>query len=79
MSLENRVRSLERVSEVKGIIREPDVTSDEVLVKLGFNPDELRAEREETGKSVLGIVATRLGMTDREFTGALKARMRGER
>ena len=79
MSLENRVRGLERVTKASEVMKPPNVTTNEILIKLGLKPDEIRAEAKETGETIVSIVAGKCGLSFREFDSALKARVRGRR
>jgi hypothetical protein len=70
--LENRITHLE--SNLKGhdTMREPP-GPDDIIRRLGLDPDMVRATAKENNQSMAEVVAGKLGMSYKDFQGVLKA------
>ena len=74
MNMEKRVEKLERRTDKLLENREPSVTGDQVLEKLGLDPALVRQEAHDSNCSVVEVVCRYLGLEMREFKRILRER-----
>ena len=81
MGIRVRIEKLEQRQHAQEIMSQPRLSGDDVVRKLGLDPDELRTEqRERSGHlSLLEIMAEKIGIPFAEFKALLKAKARGEK
>lgn len=72
MSLVDRVKKLERRPETWETIHELDYSTDDIIRKLGFDPDVVRATARISGRSMASVITGELGMSCQDFLKSLK-------
>lgn len=77
MSLENRIKNLEQHTVGATANRETLVT-DDILRKLGLDPDKVRTAAKEKNQSRMEVIAAELGMPYVDFVRELKLRAQGK-
>ena len=77
MTLEHRITRLEGNLKGQDAMRESDISTDSLIIKLGLDPDTVRATAKENNQSIAEVVAGELGMFTKDFREALKKRARG--
>ena len=78
MTLEHRIEHLE--NDLKGQEPEtrPDIDTNDVIRKLGLDPDKVRIIAKEKNQSRMEVIAAELGMSYADFVRELKLRAQGK-
>lgn len=71
MTLKRRLRWLEASLKYQDIRHKPDISTDDIIRKLGLDPDALRAIAKENKQSMAEVIADELGMSLIDFKEAL--------
>ncbi|OGO04595.1 MAG: hypothetical protein A2Y60_01815 [Chloroflexi bacterium RBG_13_54_9] len=77
MSLENRIKNLEQHTVGATANRETLLT-DDILHKLGLDPDKVRTLAKEKNQSRMEVTAGELGMPYADFVRELTLRVQGK-
>ncbi len=78
MTLERRIAHLESNLKGQDTMRGPEFSTDDIIRKLGLDPDVVRATAKESNQSVAEVLAGELGMSYKDFQKALKLRTEGK-
>ena len=78
MTLEHRITRLEDKLKGQEAIRYSDISTDSLIIKLGLDPDTVKATAKENNQSIAEVTAGELGMSYQEFVRTLKLKAQGK-
>lgn len=77
MNLDSRIQRLENNLKGQDTAQQAEINLDDVIRKLGLDPDKVTATAKENNQSRAEVIAAELGIPYPDFVRALKLRAEG--